>query len=174
MERGHQTLRIIGKGNKPAVIPLVPRTARTIDLAVGERSEGPILHRRDGHRLDRRTAHRWVGSIGKRAGLGLVHPHMLPSAFIMGALDAGLPLETSNSPPDARIRAPRRSTTGGAPTSIATPPTSWWPSLPAGNRIDPYRRFGDDRLASKPGAEAPGILHFVIWKDVPTRPSRVR
>jgi integrase/recombinase XerD len=92
MERGHRTLRIIGKGNKPAVIPLVPRTARTIDLAVGERCEGPILRRRDGERLDRRTAHRWARSIGKRAGLGAVHPHMLRAAFIMAALDAGVPL----------------------------------------------------------------------------------
>jgi integrase/recombinase XerD len=92
MERGHRTLRIVGKGNKPAVIPLVPRTARTIDLAVGERCEGPILRRRDGARLDRRTAHRWVRSIGKRAGLGAVHPHMLRAAFIMAALDAGVPL----------------------------------------------------------------------------------
>jgi integrase/recombinase XerD len=92
IERGHRTLRIVGKGNKPAVIPLVPRTARTIDLAVGERCEGPILRRRDGERLDRRTAHRWVRSIGKRAGLGAVHPHMLRAAFIMAALDAGVPL----------------------------------------------------------------------------------
>ena len=36
-ERGHRTLRIMGKGDKPALIPLVPRTARTVDLAVGER-----------------------------------------------------------------------------------------------------------------------------------------
>ena len=91
-ERGHRTLRITGKGNKPAVIPLVPRTARTIDLVVGERSEGAILRRRDGERLDRRTAHRWVRSIGKRAGLGAVHPHMLLAGFIMVALDAGVPL----------------------------------------------------------------------------------
>lgn len=56
LERGHRTLRIVGKGNKPATIPLVPRAARTIDLAVGERSSGPILRRRDGERLDRRTA----------------------------------------------------------------------------------------------------------------------
>ncbi len=91
-ERGHRTLRIVGKGNKPAVIPLVPRTARTIDLAIGERHEGPILVRRDGQRLDRRTAHRWVRSIGKRGGLGHVHPHMLRAAFIMAALDAGVPL----------------------------------------------------------------------------------
>jgi integrase/recombinase XerD len=92
IERGHRTLRIMGKGHKPATIPLVPRTARTIDLAVGERHEGPILRRRDGQRLDRRTAHRWVRSIGTRSGLGHVHPHMLRSAFIMAALDAGVPL----------------------------------------------------------------------------------
>jgi site-specific recombinase XerD len=92
LQRGHRTLRILGKGNKPATIPLVPRTARTIDLVVGERHEGPILRRKDGQRLDRRTAHRWVRSIGKRAGLGLVHPHMLRAGFIMAALDAGVPL----------------------------------------------------------------------------------
>ncbi len=91
-ERGHRTLRIVGKGNKPAVIPLVPRTARTIDLAIGERAAGPILLRHDGSRLDRRTAHRWVRSVAKRAGLGQVHPHMLRAAFIMCALEAGVPL----------------------------------------------------------------------------------
>jgi len=91
-ERGHRTLRIVGKGNKPALIPLVPRTARTIDLAIGERTSGPILLRHDGGRLDRRTAHRWVRSIAKRAGIGAVHPHMLRAAFIMCALEAGVPL----------------------------------------------------------------------------------
>jgi site-specific recombinase XerD len=90
--QGHRTLRIMGKGSKPAVIPLVPRAARTIDLAIGERTEGPILRRKDGERLDRRTAHRWVRSIGTKAGLGAVYPHMLRSAFIMAALDAGVPL----------------------------------------------------------------------------------
>ena len=30
MERGHRVLRIVGKGHKPALIPLVPRTARTM------------------------------------------------------------------------------------------------------------------------------------------------
>jgi integrase len=37
VERGHRVLRIVGKGNQPAPIPLVPRPARTIGLAVGER-----------------------------------------------------------------------------------------------------------------------------------------
>jgi hypothetical protein len=34
--------------------------SRTIDLAIGERDHGPILLRRNGQRLGRRTAHRWV------------------------------------------------------------------------------------------------------------------
>jgi len=87
-QRRHRTLHIIGKGNKPALIPLVPRTARTIDLAVGERHEGPILRRRDGQRLDRRTAHRWVRAIGKRGGLGPIHPHMLRAGFIMAVFSS--------------------------------------------------------------------------------------
>ena len=53
------------------------------------------MQRRDGARLDRRTAHRWVRSIGKYAGLGDVHPHMLRAAFIMAALDAGAPADDS-------------------------------------------------------------------------------
>jgi site-specific recombinase XerD len=107
-ERGHRTLAVLGKGNKPALIPLVPRTARTIDLSVGERLDGPILRRRDGQRLDRRTAHRWVRSIGKRAGLGSVHPHMLRAAFIMAALDAGVPLRDVQTA--ARHADPRATT----------------------------------------------------------------
>jgi integrase len=92
VERGHRTLRIIGKGDKPAVVPLVPRTARTLDLAIGERASAPVLVRQDAAALDRRTAHRWVAAIGQRAELGRVHPHMLRSAFIMAALAAGVPL----------------------------------------------------------------------------------
>jgi site-specific recombinase XerD len=35
MERGHRVLHIPGKGSKSSLIPLVSRTARSIDLAVG-------------------------------------------------------------------------------------------------------------------------------------------
>ena len=43
-ELGHRTLKIIGKGRKPATMPLVQRTTRTIDLAVGERQKiGSLL-----------------------------------------------------------------------------------------------------------------------------------
>jgi len=92
IERGHRLLRMVGKANTPATIPLVPRTARTVDLAVGERCSGPILRRCERQCLDRQTAHGWVRSISKRAEIGPVHPHMLRAAFIMGALDTGVPL----------------------------------------------------------------------------------
>lgn len=130
LERGHRTLRILGKGNKPATVPLVPRTARTIDLAVGERHGGPILRRRDGQRLDRRTAHRWVRSLGKRAGLVNVHPHMLRAAFIMVALDAGVPLRDVQIAARTPTRGRPRSMTGAVRTSTTTPPASWWHSSP--------------------------------------------
>jgi integrase/recombinase XerD len=131
IERGHRTLRIVGKGNKPATVPLVPRTARTIDLAIGERHEGPILRRRDGQRLDRRTAHRWVRSIRERAGLGAVHPHMLRAAFIMAALDAGVPLREVQIA--ARHADPRTTTIYDRRRQNfdRMPPTSSSPSWPA-------------------------------------------
>lgn len=44
-DRGRRTFRIMSRGSKPAVIRIVPRTARTIDLAVGGRAEEPILCR---------------------------------------------------------------------------------------------------------------------------------
>ena len=42
---------ITRKGGKVVTIPLAPRTARAIDLTVGERSEGPVLLAADGRRL---------------------------------------------------------------------------------------------------------------------------
>jgi integrase len=39
LERGHRTLTITRKGGKVVTIPLAPRTARAIDLAIGERTE---------------------------------------------------------------------------------------------------------------------------------------
>jgi integrase/recombinase XerD len=42
LERGHRTLIITRKGGKVATIPLAPRTARAIDLAIGERTDGPL------------------------------------------------------------------------------------------------------------------------------------
>ena len=92
-ERGHRTLAITRKGGKKAAIPLAPRTARAIDLAVGERCEGPIFTTTAGERLDRHGAGRIIRRIAHRAGLAKkIGPHTLRHAFITAALDAGVPL----------------------------------------------------------------------------------
>ncbi len=92
LERGHRTLTITRKGGKVVTIPLAPRTARAIDLAVGERREGPVFLAR--------TAAGWTGTApdgssaaSPRTGIGKsVTPHTLRHAFITAALDAGVPL----------------------------------------------------------------------------------
>ena len=93
-ERGHRTLTVLRKGGKIVTIPLAPRTARAIDLTVGERVEGPIFLRNDGQRMDRHAASRIVARAAKKAGLGnkRISPHTLRHAFITAALDADVPL----------------------------------------------------------------------------------
>ena len=78
---------------KVVTIPLAPRTARAIDLAVGERTDGPVFLAADGRRLDRHGAGRIVRRSARQAGIGkAVTPHTLRHAFITAALDAGVPL----------------------------------------------------------------------------------
>jgi integrase len=69
VERGHRTLVITRKGGKVVTIPLAPRTARAIDLAVGERVEGPIFLAPGRQRLDRHGAARVVRRVARRAGI---------------------------------------------------------------------------------------------------------
>jgi integrase len=93
IERGHRTLTVVRKGGKTVTMPLAPRTARTVDLAVGERFEGPVLLGSDRERLDRHAAARIVRRIAKAAGINKrVGPHTLRHGFITAALDAGVPL----------------------------------------------------------------------------------
>ena len=92
-DRGHRTLTITRKGGKVVTIPLAPRTARAIDLAVGERTDGPVFLAVDGRRLDRHGAGRIVRKVARRAGITkAITPHTPRHAFITAALDAGVPL----------------------------------------------------------------------------------
>lgn len=93
MERGHRTLKVMGKGDKPALIPLAPRTARAVDLAIGERHSGRIILDSRGMPCARHSAAWMVTKLARRAQL--VHhvtPHSLRHAFVTAALDAGVPL----------------------------------------------------------------------------------
>lgn len=92
-ERGHRTLTVSRKGGETVTMPLAPRVARAVDLAIGDRLEGPIFTDADGMRLDRHAAGRIVRRVARRAGITKrVGPHTLRHAFITAALDAGVPL----------------------------------------------------------------------------------
>lgn len=79
-EKGHRVLRIVGKGGKPATIPLPPLVARILDRAAAGRVDGPLLASRTGRQLDRNDIYKRVAIIGRDAGLGHVHPHQLRHA----------------------------------------------------------------------------------------------
>ena len=113
VERGHRTLTVLRKGGKTVTIPLAPRTARAVDLAIGERAAGPIFTNIDGQRLDRHGAARLVRRVARRAGVAKpIGPHTLRHAFITAALDAGVPLRdvqeaASHANPRTTMRSAR-------------------------------------------------------------------
>ncbi len=86
-------MRILRKGAKQVTIPLAPRTARAVDLCVGERLHGPIFVGAHGQRMDRHAATRMVRRLCSTAGIAKhISPHSLRHSFITAALDAGVPL----------------------------------------------------------------------------------
>jgi integrase/recombinase XerD len=114
LDRGHRTLTITCKGGKVVTIPLAPRTARAIDLAIAERADGPVFLSADGRRLDRHGAGRIVRKVARRAGIvKTITPHTLRHAFITAALDAGVPLRgVQEAASHADLRTTMRSGSG--------------------------------------------------------------
>ena len=93
VERGHRTLTVLRKGGKVVTMPLAPRVARAMDLAIGDRAGGPVFLSVSGQRMDRHAASRIVRRVARAAGLDKhITPHSLRHAFITAALDAGVPL----------------------------------------------------------------------------------
>src|SRR3954469_6264332 len=91
------------KGGKIVTIPLAPRTARAIDLAIGERLDGPIFLRPDGSG--------WTGTAPAGSCAGS------PSAPASTSPSGRTPCATRSSPPDSmpvfrRPRGPQGGCTG--------------------------------------------------------------
>lgn len=106
-QRGDRVLHLVGKGNKPATMPItvpvlrVLRVLRVLEACLGERTSGRLILRpQTGNPLDRRDVYRMVQRIARAAAIPRhISPHSLRHAAITNALDAGVPLR------DAQILA---------------------------------------------------------------------
>jgi len=125
--RGHRVLHLVGKGNKPATMPLTVPVLRVLEACRGERTEGPLVLRPvSGKPIDRRDCYRMVARIAKAAGI--------PRATSVLTRCATPPSPTPSTPachcamrrssPATPTLAPPSATTAPAATSTATASTS--------------------------------------------------
>jgi site-specific recombinase XerD len=97
-ERGHRTVRFVGKGNKQRRRALTPSASEAIDDYLGVRGNGPgpLFVTSTGKRIDRQAVFRLVRRLAKEAGLpeaDRLSPHSLRHAFATTARAEGVPLE---------------------------------------------------------------------------------
>ncbi len=99
--RGHRVLHLVGKGNKPATMPLTVPVLRVLQACRGQRASGPLILRPiSGRPIDQRDVYRMVARIAKTAGTPRhISPPSLRHAAITNALDAGVPLRDATRRP---------------------------------------------------------------------------
>jgi site-specific recombinase XerD len=97
-ERGHRTVRFVGKGGKHRRRALTPAAAAALDdyLRIRGTDDGPLFVTSTGGRLDRHAVYRLVRRLAARAGIAdadRLSPHSLRHAFATTARAEGVPLE---------------------------------------------------------------------------------
>lgn len=97
--RGHRVLHLVGKGNRPATMPLTVPVLRVLEACRGQRTTGPLVRRPlSGKPIGRRDGYRMVVRIAKEAGIPRHNsPHSIRHAAITNALDAGVPLRDAQT-----------------------------------------------------------------------------
>jgi integrase/recombinase XerD len=90
---GYELLQIIGKGNKPATIPLPVPVLRAVHEATADRKNGPILLNTHGQRMSPAAATGTLQRLAKTIGIDHpVSPHSLRRTFCTAGLISGVPL----------------------------------------------------------------------------------
>jgi integrase/recombinase XerD len=105
-ERGHRSVRFVGKGGRPRRRALTAGAAAALDLylagraaaagTTADRLDGPLLVTTSGARIDRHSVFRLVRRLARQAGIpgwAKLSPHSLRHAFATTARAEGVPLE---------------------------------------------------------------------------------
>jgi integrase/recombinase XerD len=88
---GYELLHVLGKGAKPADIPLPIPVLRAVREAIDGPDAGPILRTRTGRRMDRAGASRALTRVARAAGITReISPHGLRRTFCTTGLVAGI------------------------------------------------------------------------------------
>jgi integrase/recombinase XerC/integrase/recombinase XerD len=91
--RGYATVIVIGKGDKPARVPVPIPALGAVQGAVAGRSAGPLLRTRTGAGMDGRSVHRYVAATARAAGIARpIGPHALRRTVGTVGLNQGIPL----------------------------------------------------------------------------------
>ena len=125
--RGHRVLHLVGKGNKPATMPVPVPVLRVLEACRGQRTTGPLILRPlSGNPIDRRDAYRMVARISKAAGIPRhISPHSRSGTpRSLTPLTPAYRYVTCRSLPDMPTREPQSTTTAPAATSTVTASTS--------------------------------------------------
>ncbi|MET0496235.1 MAG: tyrosine-type recombinase/integrase [Actinoplanes sp.] len=106
VERGHRSVRFIGKGGRPRRRVLTPAAGVALDAYLRERAvaeqtsvdrlDGPLLVTATGARIDRHSVFRLVRRLARQAGIAgwaRLSPHSLRHSFATTAREEGVPLE---------------------------------------------------------------------------------
>lgn len=95
-ERGHRSVRFVGKGGRPRRRVLTPAAGQALDEYLAGRTEGPLFVTATGARIDRHAVFRLVRRLARQAGIESwerLSPHSLRHSFATTARAEGVPLE---------------------------------------------------------------------------------